>query len=360
MSNFWHKRRVLVTGHTGFKGAWLCLLLNRLGANISGYSLPPPTTPSLFDLADVCSLVNSRIGDVRDLADTQSCVRTVQPEIIFHFAAQSIVRESYAIPAETFEINMMGTVNVLEAIRLSDSAKAVVIVTSDKCYEIPESPKRPFREHDRLGGHDPYSASKACAELAVNSFRRSFFSSTSAPAIATARAGNVIGGGDYGQDRLLPDFFRAAESSQEFVVRNPDAIRPWQHVLDALSGYLALAESLAEQGKEFAEAWNFGPVTSSSVAVRQVIQTLISEWSAPVNCRLEGTVCPRRLHESVALTIDSTKATEKLNWSPVWSVEKAIREAAAWHASRMAGQRAFELCNSQIAAYQEDQRGRLV
>jgi CDP-glucose 4,6-dehydratase len=275
---FWQGKKVLLTGHTGFKGGWLALWLQTLGAKVTGYALPPPTDPSFFDKARILHGMTSNVGDVRDLAALTSAVRQAAPEIIIHMAAQSLVRPSYADPVATYSTNVMGTVNVLEAARAQSAVRAIVIVTSDKCYENTGA-QRAFRESDRLGGHDPYSNSKACAELVAAAYRDSFFSGDeAAAAIATARAGNVIGGGDWSADRLIPDAIRAFGAKLPVQLRYPHATRPWQHVLDPLAGYLLLAEKLCATPADCAEAWNFGPAPDQVMTVANVVDAVAKKW----------------------------------------------------------------------------------
>ena len=318
-------RRVLVTGHTGFKGSWLCAWLHRIGAELCGLALPPDQTPDHFSLLN--TPVRSEIYDIRDPDHVKDIVRSFQPEIIFHLAAQPLVRASYADPRTTFEVNIMGTVNLLEACRFVSSVRAVVIVTTDKCYANPED-GRPFVENDPLGGSDPYSASKGAAEIAVASFRSSFFSSGSAPAVATARAGNVIGGGDWAVDRLIPDLIRAAAAGKSALIRFPNAVRPWQHVLEALSGYLTLGAELFSEGRRFASAWNFGPIEAESFTVGDVVAMARSEWDK-IHCVSDSR--ENQPHEAGHLLLNCSKAGRELHWRPVWNTEEAIRRTICWY-----------------------------
>jgi len=274
---FWKSKKVLITGHTGFKGSWLALWLQNLGANVTGYSLQPPTNPNLFEIAHVADKMNSIIGDVRDLKHLISCFAENRPEIIIHMAAQSLVRTSYDDPVETYSTNVMGTVNVLEAVRHTDSVKVIIIVTSDKCYENKEW-LWGYRENEPMGGHDPYSNSKGCAELVTSAYRNSYFHVKSSVAVASTRAGNVIGGGDWAQDRLIPDIVNAFMEKRPVMIRNPNAIRPWQHVLEPLHGYLMLAERLWDKGHTFAEGWNFGPNEQDAKPVSYVVERLAQLW----------------------------------------------------------------------------------
>lgn len=323
--DFWRDRRALVTGHTGFKGGWLCLWLEDLGARVTGYALEPSTTPSLFELADVGQGMRSLVGDVRDEAAVRSAFQEAEPEIVFHLAAQALVRRSYADPVDTWSTNVMGTLNVLEAARATPSGGAVVVVTSDKCYENREW-MRPYREDDPMGGADPYSASKGATELLASSYRRSFLSEAG-PKLATGRAGNVIGGGDYNQDRLIPDLVAAAMASTPAIVRNPDAVRPWQHVLEPLAGYLLLAERL-HQGDDVDEGWNFGPDTEGQRTVGEVVERFGTEWGAGAEWTAANTPGP---HEATLLALDSEKARQKLGWRPRWTFDTAIEATVSWY-----------------------------
>ncbi len=343
---FWLGRRVLVTGHTGFKGSWLCLWLTSLGAEVHGYALPPPTDPSLFDVARVREvLASSTNADVRDLDAMVTAVRRVRPEIVFHLAAQPLVRHSYTAPVETYAVNVMGTVHLLEAIRQVDCVRAVVNVTTDKCYENREWAWG-YRENEPLGGHDPYSSSKACAELVSAAFR-SCFLSTAGVAMATARAGNVIGGGDWAADRLLPDFLRAVDAGETLDVRSPGAIRPWQHVLEPLSGYLALAEVLTTSDAQAAEPWNFGPVDDDARSVSWILERLSSRVPE-LRWRCDTSSQP---HEASYLKLDSSKARTRLGWAPRWRLDKALEMTVDWHRSWRQGGDMRSLSLAQIAEY---------
>lgn len=359
-ATFWQGRRVFLTGHTGFKGSWLALWLLRLGARVTGYSLPEPTSaPSLFELARVADGIDSLSGDVRDSDSLARALTEARPEVVIHMAAQSLVRRSYADPASTYATNVMGTVNLLEAARRAEGLRAVVVVTTDKCYENREWVWG-YRETDTLGGRDPYSNSKACAELVADAYRQSFFdaaSSAGAAAVATARAGNVIGGGDWAEDRLLPDIFRAAAEGREAQIRNPNAVRPWQHVLEPLSGYLALAENLCgERREEFAEGWNFGPSDEDARPVSWVVERIRQKWQgagAPVWARDAGANHP---HEARSLRLDCSKARERLGWRPRWTIEEALDATVEWYRAQHSGADARRLCAEQIEAYQNEIR----
>jgi CDP-glucose 4,6-dehydratase len=347
-------RSVFVTGHTGFKGSWLAEWLATLGAAVTGFALAPPTEPNLFDGLGLGARINHVVADVREAEALSDAVQAVQPEVVFHLAARALVRRAYEQPTDTFGTNVMGTVNLLEAVRSCPSVRAVVIVTSDKVYENLET-GRAFREDDRLGGRDPYGTSKAAAELVTTAYRTSFFDA--GPMSATVRAGNVIGGGDWAPDRIVPDSVRALVAGQRILVRNPDAIRPWQHVLEPLSGYLQLGAALLDGGGSFVGAWNFGPTAEvGEKPVRWVVDRFIQEWG-------EGSwIAPGRTpeepHEAQRLSLDSSKARQRLGWAPVWNAERAVQRTAAWYREYYrAPARARELVQDELRAYQEDARG---
>ncbi|HEX2085568.1 MAG TPA: CDP-glucose 4,6-dehydratase [Solirubrobacteraceae bacterium] len=341
---FWAGRRALVTGHTGFKGAWLALWLESLGASVAGLSDGAPTEPSLHALLGAPA---PEPVDVRDAAAVREAVSAARPSVVFHLAAQPLVRRSYEAPAETFAVNVQGTAHVLEAVRAVDGVEAVVVVTSDKCY-APSDGDWGHRESDPLGGHDPYSASKAAAELVAGAYRASF----SLP-VATARAGNVIGGGDWGADRLLPDVMRAALGGGAVELRNPDAVRPWQHVLNPLAGYLVLAQAVAADPAAFAGAWNFGPAVEDALPVRALVARIGELWGAPLRVAAQEGVHP---HETPALRLDSTRARLRLGWRPTWDLHEALRAIVEWYRAyeRGADMRATTL--AQVAAYQAASR----
>ncbi len=346
-SNWWRDRRVFVTGHTGFKGAWLCVLLERLGARVYGYSLKPPTEPNLFDLARVHELAASHIGDVRDLAGLTEVLRQSEAQVVMHLAAQPLVRESYHDPVGTYATNLMGTVNLLEAVRqVGEGIRAVVVVTTDKCYENHESP-RGYRENEPLGGHDPYSSSKACAELAVAAYRASFFGG-STTAIASARAGNVLGGGDWAKDRLVPDLVRAFVAGKEAVIRNPDSVRPWQFVLDPLEGYLRLARRLVEEGISFAEAWNFGPPDADAVAVKWIVDEMVRHWGDGAAWARSPA---RQPHETECLKLDAGKAIERLGWRPRTNLAAGLKLTAQWYKAWVRGEDVRRISAEQIEGF---------
>lgn len=328
---FWHNKKVLITGHTGFKGSWLSLWLQSLGTDVTGYALAPPTKPSLFELANVAKAMDSIIGDVCDLPKLRSIVEEKRPQIVIHMAAQAIVRRSYEYPVETFASNVMGTVNVLEAVRATNSVKVVLVVTSDKCYDNKEW-LWPYRECESLGGHDPYSSSKACAEIVTAAYRKSFFSDATPndrqTLVASARAGNVIGGGDWAVDRLVPDIMSAFAVNKPVLIRNPSAVRPWQHVLDPLNGYMMLLEKLWEGNTQFADAWNFGPDFYDAKPVSWVADKLVELWGEGATWQSDSSIQP---HEAHSLTLDSTKARMLLKWVPKYSLEKALRKTVEWY-----------------------------
>jgi CDP-glucose 4,6-dehydratase len=346
--DFWTQRRVLVTGHTGFKGAWLSLWLQSLGAHVIGLALGPPTRPSLYELAGVGAKVREHAVDVRDAEGVREALSRANPEVVVHLAAQPMVRRSLRDPAMTYEVNVIGTVNVLEAVRrVGGEVRAVVVVTSDKCYENPGEGSRRFAEGDPLGGDDPYSSSKACAELVTAAYRTSFFSGEDSPRVGTARAGNVIGGGDWGEDRLLPDIVRAVQAGEPVRVRNPQAVRPWQHVLNPLSGYLRLAEELW-RGNEAARAWNLGPPEADARTVSWIIERLGALWGGALRWELdEGANPPEASH----LALDSSDAERGLGWRPGWSLEDALEGIVEWHEAQRKGEDMRRVSVAQIERF---------
>ena len=344
---FWRGRRVLLTGHTGFKGAWLSLWLQSLGASVTGISLAEmPSEPSLYQLARVHEGMASSVAcDIRDALALSRELIHARPEVVIHMAAQPLVRRSFAAPSETYETNVMGTVNLLEAVRSCAGVRAVVVVTSDKCYENRDT-KGGYRESDPLGGHDPYSSSKAAAELVTSAYRRSFFAAEDGPRVATARAGNVIGGGDWGEDRLLPDVVRSVQEGEPLRLRNPSAVRPWQHVLCPLFGYLLLAQALCES-PAFAHPWNFGPQESDARTVEWVVGQVSDMWPGAVRWEVDGS---EHLHEAALLELDSTQARERLGWTPSLGLEEALRATVEWYVAWQEGRDVRELTLAQVTA----------
>lgn len=347
-TEFWRGKRVLVTGHTGFKGGWLALWLESLGAHVVGYALEPTTTPSLFELTSLAETTDSTIGDVRDATALLSVLRKAAPEVVFHLAAQPLVRASYLDPVGTYSTNVIGTVNLLEALRQVDSARAVVVVTTDKCYENREW-EWGYRESDPLGGYDPYSSSKAATELVVSAYRNSFFSDEATTAVASARAGNVIGGGDWSDDRLIPDVIRAVTAGHQVQIRNPRAIRPWQHVVEPLAGYLQLAQGLYEQGARFACPWNFGPEDRDAHEVGWVVERATRLWGDGASWFVDEGDHP---HEAGFLKLDISRARQRLGWSPKLDLERALDWTIEWYRACLNGSDARALCLEQVSRYE--------
>lgn len=349
--SFWTGKTVLLTGHTGFKGSWLALWLQSMGAKVIGYSLMPPTTPSLFEVANVAENMTSITGDVRDFLALSAVFRQYQPEIAIHMAAQALVRYSYSDPIETYSTNVMGTVNFLEAARLSGSVRALVNVTSDKCYENKEWVWG-YRENEAMGGYDPYSNSKGCAELVTAAYRNSYFHSEKyqehGVALASARAGNVIGGGDWAEDRLIPDIMRAITQGKPVNIRNPHAIRPWQHVLEPLSGYLVLAQKLYQEGANFAEGWNFGPNDEDAKPVQWIVEKLTQSWGEGASWVLDDGIHP---HEAHYLKLDCSKAKARLNWHPQWHLDQTLSMIVKWYRAFEQGENMREKTLQQIERY---------
>lgn len=347
-SKFWRGKRIFLTGHTGFKGSWLSLWLQSMGADLHGYALTPPTNPALFEEANVAQGMSSVIGDIRDYETLLAALKQSRPEIVIHMAAQPLVRLSYEQPVETYATNVMGTVHLLEAIRQVGTVCAVVNVTTDKCYENKEWVWG-YREEEPMGGYDPYSNSKGCAELVTSAYRRSFFQRTDI-ALGSARAGNVIGGGDWAQNRLVPDTLRAFERKEPVVIRNPFATRPWQHVLEPLSGYLTLAQKLYEDGQAYAEGWNFGPNEDDAKPVQWIVEQLVRDWGGGASWQLDTGNHP---HEANYLKLDISKAKAGLSWKPRWSLAKALGEITAWHQSWLAGDNMQRICLRQIEEFNQ-------
>lgn len=348
---FWRNKKVLITGHTGFKGSWLSILLNWLGADVYGYALNPPTNPSLYDLAGIDQIMSSTIGDIRDYDLLLKKLKAISPDIVIHMAAQALVRESYKNPRDTYEINVMGTVNLLDAVRQVKSIKAVLNVTTDKCYENKEWPWG-YRENEPMGGFDPYSNSKGCSELVTTSFRSSFFNpreyESHGVALASARAGNVIGGGDWASDRLIPDFIRAITKGEKLIIRNPYATRPWQHVLEPLSGYLLLCEKLYKEGPVYAEGWNFGPDESDARNVEWIAKKLCDIWQNGADYEIDKTPQP---HEAFYLKLDCSKAKSLLNWHPRWTIDISLRSIIEWNMEWLYNSDMRKICIGQIEKY---------
>ena len=346
-NEFWQNKNVFLTGHTGFKGGWLALWLQSLGANVTGYALKPPTEPNFFTVAQIeQSLTQHIIANITDAEILKQAMQAAQPDIVLHLAAQPLVRYSYQAPVETYHTNVIGTINLLEAVRATPSVKAIVNITTDKCYENREW-LWGYRENEALGGYDPYSSSKACAELVSYAYRQSFLTAQNI-ALASARAGNVIGGGDWASDRLIPDFLRAIDAKQTLIIRSPNAIRPWQHVLEPLSGYLMLAEKLFTDGANYAEAWNFGSNDDDAKPVQWILeqlQTLFPKLSWQCDTK------PQQLHEAHYLKLDSSKAKQRLNWQARWNLKTALEKTVQWHEAWRKGENMNALSLKQINDY---------
>lgn len=349
---FWQGKRVFLTGHTGFKGGWLALWLQEMGAVVTGFALAPSTTPSLFDVASVGDGMTSVIGDIRDLKALNAALTEAKPEIVLHLAAQPLVRYSYDAPVETFATNVMGTVHLLEAVRNCGGVQACVVVSSDKCYENREWPWG-YRENEAMGGYDPYSSSKGCTELVTAAYRSSYFNperyAEHGVAVGSGRAGNVIGGGDWAADRLVPDLLGAFERNEVAIIRNPGAIRPWQHVLEPLSGYLVLAQRLYEDGAQFAEGWNFGPADADAQPVSWIAERMSDCWSDGAQFRIEANAAAP--HEAHYLKLDCSKARAELPWTPRWSLARALEEVVSWHRAFLAGNNMRHVCTEQISRF---------
>lgn len=348
MKQFWSGKKVFITGHTGFKGAWLGLWLTEMGSLVKGYALPAQET-SMYNILALDQLIQSELGDICDETALLASLQAQQPEIVFHLAAQSLVRESYQRPLDTYRVNVMGTANLLEAVRQVPSVKVVVVITTDKCYENQEW-IWPYRENETLGGHDPYSSSKACAELVTSAYRNSFFD-TSKIGIATARAGNVIGGGDFSKDRLIPDFVRAILANQPISLRYPQAIRPWQHVLEPLGGYLKLAEKLWEAPNVFSEAWNFGPHSQDVKTVAEVVDLLVRQFGRGSWSQDSG----EHPHEAHYLKLDIQKAVHFLEWHPRFDITQALMKVSDWYQSWNAGENMLEFSRFQVLDFMKQQ-----
>ena len=346
-TEFWRGKRVLLTGHTGFKGSWLSIWLNALGAEVQGYALAAPTSPSLFEEAGISRLIGSTIADVRDYESVLATIKAFRPDIVFHMAAQPLVRYSYDAPLETYSTNVLGTAHVLEAVRKSGTARVVVNVTTDKCYENREWVWG-YREDEPMGGFDPYSSSKACSELVTSAYRRSFFQGAGI-ALASARAGNVIGGGDWAKDRLVPDVLNAFGRGDTVAIRNPNSIRPWQHVLEPLSGYMTLAERLWHEPQSFSEAWNFGPNDDDAKPVGWIVEAMARKWGSEAKWRFDEGPHP---HEAHYLKLDISKARQVMGWAPRWSLDHALDKVIEWHHAWLQKQDIRKVCLKQIDEYQ--------
>lgn len=349
--SFWKGKKVFLTGHTGFKGSWLSLWLHSMGADVTGYALDPPTEPSLFALCKIGEVVNSNIADIRDGESLKKAMLAADPEIVIHMAAQPLVRDSYKNPVGTYSINVMGTVNLFEAVRACKNIKAVINVTTDKCYENKEWVWG-YRENEPMGGYDPYSSSKACSEIVTAAYRRSFFNpddyAKHGVALASARAGNVIGGGDWAADRLIPDCIKAILKGERIVIRNPMAIRPWQHVLEPLSGYLVLAQKLYEGGPRYADAWNFGPADDDARPVEWIVKAICAKWGGNATYEIDTGKHP---HEAHYLKLDCSKAKAELRWRPRWNLEKAIDAIIGWTKAYKENRDLRKVCIEQIEDY---------
>jgi len=346
--DFWQGKRVFLTGHTGFKGSWLSLWLTSLGATVKGYALNPPTTPSLFNEAKVDSLIDSQIADIRDQDVLYESMTKFNPDILIHMAAQPLVRYSYEAPIETYEVNVIGTAKVLEVARSCINLKAIVNITTDKCYEN-DGRSQGYKENDPMGGYDPYSSSKGCAELVASAYRRSFLQEQGI-GLASVRAGNVIGGGDWADDRLIPDILRSFEKGEPVVIRNPKATRPWQHVLEPLSGYLVLAQKLYKDQKEYAEGWNFGPNEQDVKPVDWILDKMIGNWPNS-SWELDKISSP---HEADFLKLDISKAKSKLGWSPVWELSHTLEKIVNWHQAWLNKEDVQAICLAEIEEYTKD------
>jgi CDP-glucose 4,6-dehydratase len=345
--NFWVGKKVFLTGHTGFKGSWMSLWLQSMGAIVKGYSLKPNTTPNLYTVTSLDTVMDSEIGDIRDLNQITKSMTDFNPDVLIHMAAQPLVRLSYQEPVDTYTTNVIGTVNVLEAARKCTNLKAIVSVTTDKCYENKEW-EWGYRESEPMGGHDPYSSSKGCAELVTSAYRRSFFSAEHTASLASARAGNVIGGGDWAEDRLIPDILRAFEKLEPVVIRNPLSTRPWQHVLEPLSGYLVLAQELFLNGDDFAEGWNFGPKDEDCKSVSWILDKIVTYWGNNASWNLDKNNNP---HEAGFLKLDCSKASNRLKWNPKWNLQLTLKSIVDWHQIYSNGGDIKKQCLKEINTY---------
>ena len=352
-SEFFKDKKVFITGHTGFKGSWTTIWLKKMGAVIKGFSLEPSTVPSLFKIANVKDGIDSEIGDVRNLEKLRCSMLDFAPEIVIHMAAQPLVRLSYQDPIGTYETNVMGSVHLLEAVRACPSVKAVLNITTDKCYENNEW-EWGYRENEAMGGHDPYSSSKGCAELVTSAYRRSFFGAGSQVSVASARAGNVIGGGDWSDDRLIPDVLKAFYKGVPAIIRNPLATRPWQHVLEPIRGYLTLVEKLYLAGDDFAEAWNFGPRDEDVRSVGDVLDYVAAHWGGKAYWKIDPSQQP---HEARLLKLDISKAGSRLDWQPIWGLDYTLNTIIDWHQKWINGDDMRAVTLGQISDYQKKLEG---
>jgi CDP-glucose 4,6-dehydratase len=344
---FWKDKKVFLTGHTGFKGSWMSLFLSSLGVDVKGYALNPPTKPSLFEEAKINTMVNSEIGDIKNKDLLAKSIVDFNPDILIHMAAQPLVRYSYENPVETYETNVIGTVNILEAARKCNNLKAIINITTDKCYEN-DGRTSGYKEEDSMGGYDPYSSSKGCAELVSSSYYRSFFAEQGV-GLASVRAGNVIGGGDWADDRLIPDILRSFEKNKPVIIRNPKATRPWQHVLEPLSGYLVLAQKLYKNPKEYSQGWNFGPNEKDVKPVSWILDKMVNKWQG-AKWQLDKNSQP---HEASFLKLDISKARKKLNWQPKWDLEKTLDEIIDWQNAYLSGENLQEKCLESIKIFKK-------
>lgn len=348
---FWNNKKVFITGHTGFKGSWLSMWLLSMGADVKGFSLSPPSSISLFEESYLAKAIDSEHGDIRDYESLLRSLKVFKPDIVLHLAAQSLVRKSYLSPRETYSTNVMGSLNIFEAVREIGGVKVILNITSDKCYENKEWVWG-YRENEPMGGFDPYSSSKACAEILTSSYRQSYFDSDDYPnhgvALASARAGNVIGGGDWAEDRLIPDILKAFQEQQAVLIRNPNAVRPWQHVLEPLSGYLLLAEKLYQEGPKHAEGWNFGPLSHNELCVQDIVSALANLWGKSAKWSIDDN---KQVHEAHFLKLDCSKAKTQLGWSPKWDIQEVLKRIVDWHQAWMNGQEMFDYCLSEINDY---------
>lgn len=351
--SFWKGKRIFITGHTGFKGSWLSFWLTELGADVKGYALKPDVSPNLYDTLSLGNRMESVFGDIRDLGHLKKEIIEYKPQVIFHMAAQAIVRTSYEDPLETFDTNVLGTANLLESVRSAHSVRAVISVTSDKCYENKEWDWK-YRESDPMGGWDPYSASKGCAELVTASYRRSFFLNGEADknqtGIASARAGNVIGGGDWSKDRLIPDIMRSFSENEPVIIRNPAAVRPWQYILDLLHGYMVLAEKLYDQPEKYSESWNFGPSENDEQSVEFITNRMVETWGEGASWKLDEGVNP---HEAGYLKLDSSKSRMKLGWSTHLNLTEALDYLTIWYKSYFEGEDMTEITKARLKEFEE-------